>query len=85
MKKKKIKTLSLEISSKGTLGGTPSDVIVNGKYIGTIVYTDVDEMYGLTMGLLIKNGYDFNFYRVIELLGIENELREFYDALDENL
>ena len=77
---KKIKTLSLR-PSRGTPGGTPVDVIVNGKYVGTIAYDDADGMYDLTMNVLTKNGYDVGLWEIYDLLGIDQG--EFDDEFDD--
>ena len=68
---KKIKTLKLETSSRATLGGTPYDVIANGKNIGTIAIVDEDDKAANTMRLLLDKGFEFDPYEVYDLLDVE--------------
>ena len=71
MKMKEIKTLELKSSSSATLGGTPYDVIVNGKCAGTIAVIDEDDMLEGTIKILVENNYSVNPYEVADMLGIE--------------
>ena len=68
---KEIKTLELKSSSSATLGGTPYDVIVNGKCAGTIAVIDEDDILEGTIKILVENDYSVNPYEVADMLSIE--------------